>query len=251
MLYDEINVQDVVDSEAAMEFMKEATKLATSTELEDIGLRLEKKSKLFSDLLSEDHISDLTEDEFRQLVGSIFSIKRKANGILKANGFESLQQSITDLLYGEDTIDLRFNRFIDSVHKLDGPMRVNFASELLHFSNPKKYWLWTNWIWDSKTGTGSLPLIVQEGVDLSGQSDGEIYGKVGQSLALVNAVGHSIGFSDSGKGLFGTDVFLACVYAVYMYTVFRVKLSQEFNRILPELSELAQRVLGVYKMEMN
>ena len=251
MLYDEINVQDVVDSEAAMEFMKEATKLATSTELEDIGLRLEKKSKLFSDLLSEDHISDLTEDEFRQLVGSIFSIKRKANGILKANGFESLQQSITDLLYGEDTIDLRFNRFIDSVDKLDGPMRVNFASELLHFSNPKKYWLWTNWIWDSKTGTGSLPLIVQEGVDLSGQSDGEIYGKVGQSLALVNAVGHSIGFSDSGKGLFGTDVFLACVYAVYMYTVFRIKLSQEFNRILPELSELAQRVLGVYKMEMN
>jgi len=251
MLYDEINVQDVVDSEAAMEFMKEATKLATSTELEDIGLRLEKKSKLFSDLLSEDHISDLTENEFRHLVGSIFSIKRKANRILKANGFESLQQSITDLLYGKDTIDLRFNRFIDSVDKLDGPMRVNFASELLHFSNPKKYWLWTNWIWDSKTGTGSLPLIVQEGVDLSGQSDGEIYGKVGQSLALVNAVGHSIGFSDSGKGLFGTDVFLACVYAVYMYTVFRIKLSQEFNRILPELSELAQRVLGVYKMEMN
>ncbi|MDP6755686.1 MAG: hypothetical protein QF769_06150 [Candidatus Marinimicrobia bacterium] len=249
MLYDNVSVQDVVDSEAAMEFMKEATKLATSTELEDIGLKLEKKAKLFSDLLSEDHISDLTEDEFRQLVGSIFSIKRKANRILKANGFESLQQSITDLLYSDDNIDLRFNRFIDSVDKLDGPMRVNFASELLHFSNPKKYWLWTNWIWDSKTGTGSLPLIVQEGVDLSGQTDGEIYGKVGQSLALVNAVGHSIGFSDSGKGLFGTDVFLACVYAVYMYTVFRVKLSQEFNRILPELSELAQRVLGVYKLD--
>ncbi len=251
MLYDEVNIQEVVDSEAAMEFMKEATKLATSTELEDIGLKLEKKANLFSDLLSEDHISDLTEDEFRQLVGSIFSIKRKANRILKANGFKSLQQSISDLLYSEETIDLRFNKFIDSVDKLDGPMRVNFASELLHFSNPKKYWLWTNWIWDSKTGTGSLPLIVQEGVDLSGQSEGEIYGKVGQSLALVNAVGHSIGFSDSGKGLFGTDVFLACVYAVYMYTVFRVKLSQEFNRILPKLSELAQRVLGVYKMEMN
>ena len=251
MLYDNINIQDVVDSEAAMEFMKEATKLATSTELEDIGIKLEKKANLFSDLLSEGHISDLTEDEFRQLVGSIFSIKRKANRILKANGFESLQQSITDLLYGDDTIDLRFNQFIDSVDKLDGPMQVNFASELLHFSNPKKYWLWTNWIWDAKTGTGSLPLIVHEGVDLSGQSNGEIYGKVGQSLALVNAVGHSIGFSDSGKGPFGTDVFLACVYAVYMYTVFRVKLSQEFNRILPELSELAQRVLGVYKTEMN
>ncbi|MFZ8940730.1 MAG: hypothetical protein ACO2ZK_01810, partial [Gemmobacter sp.] len=41
--------------------------------------------------------------------------------------------------------------------------------------------------------------------------------------------------SRAGRGLFGTDVFLASVYAVYMYTVFRVKLSQEFNRILPEL----------------
>ena len=53
------------------------------------------------------------------------------------------------------------------------------------------------------------------------------------------------GYSRSGRGLFGTDVFLACVYAVYMFTVFRVKLSQEFNRILPELPELVQRVLGV------
>ena len=251
MLYDDINVQDVVDSEAALEFMKEATKLATSKDLKDIGLQLEKKSQQFSIILSEDNISNLTENEFRQLVGSIFSIKRKANRIIKANGFESLYASISELLYGDGSLEKRFNTFTESIEKLDGPMRVNFASELLHFSNPKKYWLWTNWIWDSQTGTGALPLVVQEGVDLTGQSHGEIYAKVGQSMALVNAVGHSIGFSGSGKGLFGTDVFLACVYAVYMYTVFRVKLSQEFNRILPELSELTQRVLGVYKMELN
>ena len=251
MLYDDINVQDVVDSEAALEFMKEATKLASSNELEDIGLQLEKKSQQFSNILSEDNISNLTENEFRQLVGSIFSIKRKANRIIKANGFESLHASISELLYGDGSLEKRFNTFTESIDQLYGPMRVNFASELLHFSNPKKYWLWTNWIWDSQTRTGALPLVVQEGVDLTGQSHGEIYAKVGQSMALVNAVGHSIGFSGSGKGLFGTDVFLACVYAVYMYTVFRVKLSQEFNRILPELSELTQRVLGVYKMELN
>jgi len=83
MLYDEINVQDVVDSEAAMEFMKEATKLATSTELEDIGLRLEKKSKLFSDLLSEDHISDLTENEFRQFGWFYFFYQTKGESHLE------------------------------------------------------------------------------------------------------------------------------------------------------------------------
>ena len=248
MLYDNISVEDVVDSEAALEFMKEATKLATSSDLEDIGLRLERKSQIFSDFLSEDNISNLTEDEFRRLVGSIFSIKRKANRIIKANGFDNLHHDITDLLYGDGLLEKRFSDFTQSIEKSDSPMRVNFASELLHFSNPEKYWLWTNWIWDSKTGTGALPLVLQDDVDLAGQTDGEIYTKVGQSMVLVNAVGHSIGFSDSGKGLFGTDVFLACVYAVYMYTVFRVKLSQEFNRILPELSELTQRVLGVYKI---
>ena len=55
---------------------------------------------------------------------------------------------------------------------------------------------------------------------------------------------------DRGHGTYGIDVFLACVYAVYMYTVFRVKLSDEFNRILPELPELTRRVLGVQKMEL-
>ena len=49
---------------------------------------------------------------------------------------------------------------------------------------------------------------------------------------------------------YGIDVFLACVYAVYMYTVFRVKLSDEFNRILPELPELTRRVLGVQKLKI-
>ena len=90
-----------------------------------------------------------------------------------------------------------------------------------------------------------MRLVVQEEVDLAGESDGEVYGKVGQAMAMVNAQGHAMGYSRSGRGLFGTDVFLACVYAVYMYTVFRVNLSQEFNRILPELPELVERVLGV------
>ena len=37
---------------------------------------------------------------------------------------------------------------------------------------------------------------------------------------------------------------------LYMYTVFRLKLSDEFNRILPELPELVERVLGVRGLEV-
>jgi hypothetical protein len=47
MLYDDVSVQDVVDSESTLEFMKEVTKLASSSELENIGQKLEEKSRLF------------------------------------------------------------------------------------------------------------------------------------------------------------------------------------------------------------
>ena len=43
---------------------------------------------------------------------------------------------------------------------------------------------------------------------------------------------------------------LACVYAVYMYTVLRLRMTQEFNRIVPELPDLVRRLLGVYRPEV-
>ena len=251
MLYDKVNIADVVDSEAALEFMKEATKLATSTDLEDIGQRLENKARLFSELLSEEHIAELTADEFKQLIASIFSIKRKANKILKAIEIESLRETLATLLYGDEALDVRFNQASQALEMMNDTMRFNLICELLHFSNPQKYWLWTNWIWDFKKHTGALSLVLQDDIDLEAKTPGELYVKIGQTTALVNAVGHRVGFSGAGAGLFGTDIFFACVYAVYMYTVFRVKLSQEFNRILPELTELTQQILGVKSMEMN
>ena len=251
MLYDDLSVQDVVDSESALEFMKEATKLATSSELENIGQKLEEKSHLFNTILNSEVIESMTEEDFAKVVGKIFSIRRKSKRLVKANGFENLRKRITELLYGKDPIEKRFNEFVDSTEKIDEKMRINFASELLHFTDPQQHWLWTNWIWDPNTNTGSLPLVVQENIDLSADTNGDIYKKVGEAMMFLNAVGQSRSFSSMGKGLFGTDVLLACVYAVYMYTVFKVKLSQEFNRILPELPELTQRVLGVYNMEKN
>ena len=50
--------------------------------------------------------------------------------------------------------------------------------------------------------------------------------------------------------MFGADVFLACVYSVYMYTVLRLRMTQEFNRIVPELPDLVRRLLGVYRPEV-
>ncbi len=248
-----------VDSEAAMEFMKEATRVATGTELEDIGRRLEAKSLLFREILARDRLAELDEDGLKRLLGSIFSLRRKTKRLLRANDLGTIRGELQALLYGAGPVAERFDRFAGEISGLERAMIVSFASETLHFTDPRRYWLWTHWIWNPKTGTGALPLITRD-ADLamsrslpSGATvtDGGVYEKVGRATALVNAQGHAVGYSRSGRGLFGTDVFMACVYAVYMFTVFRVKLSREFNRILPELPELVQRVLGVRTLSLS
>ncbi len=245
MLHTPVDIDRVVDSEAALELWKEATKVATGSELEDIGRRLEAKSRLFRELLAEDRLAELDEAGLRRLLGSIFTLRRKARRLLAANDLETLRGELRALLYGDGPVTARFDRFVGAVQGLERAMVVALAGEALHYTDPGRYWLWTPWIWNPKSGTGALPLVIREEVDLAAASDGEVYAKVGRAMAVVDAQGHASGFSRSGRGLFGTDVFLACVYAVYMFTVFRVKLSQEFNRILPELPELVQRVLGV------
>ena len=70
-------------------------------------------------------------------------------------------------------------------------MRINFAGELLHYSMPDRYWLWTNWIWDPDNNTGALPLVVQEEVDLLGETEGETYLRVGEAMSYVNPVSYT------------------------------------------------------------
>ncbi len=246
MLFDAVKVEQTVDAEAALEFMKEATKLASTTELEEIGLQLERKCLLFRSHLAEDRIFSLDEAGFREMVGTIFSLRRKAKRLLRANSFDRLRKALESLLYGEGDLAVRFERFVISIDGVEPAMAIALASEVLHFTQPELYWLWAHWIWNPSAENGALALVTENDVDLKGATSGETYLKVGQALALVDAQGHAAGYSRSGRGYLGTDVFLACVYAVYMYTVFRLKLSREFNRILPELPELVERVLGVH-----
>ena len=245
MLHDSITPAEAVDSEAALEFMKEATKLATAAELEDIGHRLEAKRELFAELLAPGALPALDEAGLKRLLTRIFSLRRKGGRLLAANGLDTLRAELAALLHGDGEVGERLERFVGRIGGLEQPMVLALATECLHFSEPRRHWLWTHWIWNPDSGTGALPLVTRDELDLAADSLGGRYLNVGRATALVAAQGRTDGWTWTGRGLFGTDVFLACVYAVYMYTVFRVKLSQEFNRILPELPELVQRVLGV------
>ena len=172
MLFDSLTNEEIVDSESALEFMKEATKLASSADLEDLSERVSRKAECFQGHLSLSLVDKLDEGNFDGIVSLIFSIGRKSKRLIDANGFENLRNMIRELLYGDAPVEDRFSLFVNQVDGIEEKMRINFAGELLHYSMPDRYWLWTNWIWDPDNNTGALPLVVQEEVDLLGETEG-------------------------------------------------------------------------------
>jgi hypothetical protein len=265
-----------VDMEAAKEFMESTLNKIERVELNSVEAELQNKSQKIKALVAKDVLFDISEKQLYLILRSIFATRRRAKAIIQSIGKEELIEAIHDLLYVDATVDVRFQRFVDRMTGFIGDVRVlrpkkssdsrakqsaeqaaleenifcDLASELLHFTNPNKYWLWTRWIWDPKAGTGAMPLVTMEEVDLYGYSVGETYLKLGVATAFVKATGDAAGFADFGTGPFGIDVFLSCVYAVYMYTTLRLRMTQEFNKIVPELPQLIRRILGVWKLEL-
>ena len=195
MLFDSLANEEIVDSASALEFMKEATKLASSADLEDLSERVSLKAECFQGHLSPSFVDKLDQGNFDRIVSLIFSIGRKSKRLIDANGFENLRTMIRELLHGDDPVEDRFSLFVNQIEGIEEKMRINFAGELLHYSMPDRYWLWTNWIWDPDNNTGALPLVVQEEVDLLGETEGETYLRVGEVMSYVNRVGNERGYS--------------------------------------------------------
>ncbi len=251
MLHDQISLQDIVDRDCAQEFLREATRLASSRELEDTYYRLEWKCRVFQRLLAPETLPGLDEKEFTKLLGLVFFLRRRPASLMQKNSREEMLRETELLLYGEGPVGPRLARFARGVRGVREAVAVSFGSELLHFVRPERYWLWTTWIWDPKTTGGALPLVLEGEAGLAGGDIAETYEKVGRALAAVDRVGHAEGFSNLGRGSLGTDLFLACVYTVYMYAMFRMRLSEEFNRILPGLPEFTRRILGVQNVNVD
>ena len=156
---------------------------------------------------------------------------------------------VEELLRGDDPIEERFAAFCDrpELAELGLTKRRDLASELLRYHDPTSCWLWTRWLWDPRTSTGALPLVTSVFHDLGGSSDAEVYQKVGYALKLVQQTAEAAGFDRLTHSVFGTDVFLSCVYVIYAYTVLKMRMTQEFNKVMPGLSEFSRRLLGVHQ----
>jgi len=265
-----------VDMEAAREFMQSTLEKIERVELSAIEAELQEKGRRLGVMVAPDVLPTLTEEQLRLVLRAVFATRRRAGTILTAVGAAKIKEAIGSLLYDADPVNVRFQQFVDTMTGYVGDVRLlrprkssdsrakqsaeeaalqenvfcDLGSELLHFTNPGEYWLWTRWIWDPKAGTGAMPLVTMEEVDLHGRTVGETYFKLGIATTFIQATGEAAGLAAFGAGPFSIDVFLACVYAVYMYTTLRIRMTQEFNKVVPQLPELIRRLLGVWKMEI-
>lgn len=239
----------VVDTPTAQEFMSEISKQISDEELASIASRLQAKAEGFHALLGHGNAARLDREALRRVLRSMFSTRRKADAILDAVGERELVGGIAYLLDSKDDLPVRIDH-MDRLLVSFPEAAFDVPAEILHFTYPDRFWLWSRWIWDPRIETGALRLVVEEEFDLAGELRGETYFKVGEAIAFVNETGKAAGFTAMAPGLLGIDIFLACVYSVYMYTVLRLRMTQEFNKIVPPLPQLVARLLGVHKMEV-
>ena len=241
----------VVDTPTAREFTERALERVSKEELGDVATLLERKVEAFQPILAPTAIRAMTETQATGLLRSVFASRRKHRVILDTLTLDGFVGHCEDLLHGDGAPPARLAVFHDAIADIgrDIPTQVGFdlGSSLLHFSDPDRYWLWTQWMWDPANLTGALPLIVTEEVDLVADDIAESYRRIGIAIAFIDDVGEAAGFRERGHGVLDTDVFLACVYAIYMYTTLRMRMTQEFNQVVPQLGDLLRRLLGVHR----
>ena len=234
----------LVDNPAALEFMDQVLAVVSREELAEIAEAVQIKSRAMRAVVG-DEPARLDSAALRELLSWVFCARRHVDKVLAVVSPEELAAGIDNLLNGPDLLADRFNAFQEMLAALPD-VAADLPGELLHFLDPDRYWLWTRWIWDPVPDTGALRLVLSEDIDLEAPTAGETYVGMGSAMAMLEENGKAAGFTSMGRGLFGTDVFLAAVYGTYMYTILQMRMSQEFTKVMPPLPGLVRRLLGVH-----
>lgn len=101
--------------------------------------RMERKNYYQS--FTKDKLSKMSEDDFLEYMGRLWSMlmwgnkKFVVDKLIADNGFDTLKNRLTELLYGAAPIEKRWNDFLKTVKGI-GPATV---SELLTYADPKEH----------------------------------------------------------------------------------------------------------------
>jgi hypothetical protein len=240
---------DAVDVSSAVEFMREALIKISEDEIGTVADLLSHKRALVGPALERASLRSANAEAVRPILAHAFVTRRRSDQLLVSVGAPALSGAIDDLVHGTGSPADRFLRFDGALPGIEAPIRRELAGECLHFADPERYWLWARWMWDPEARTGSLPLLMADGFDFGGPDAGAVYLRVGAATAAVVATADELGFRRMRANPFAVDVYLAAIYGIYLYTVTRLRMTQEFNRVIPQLPDLVRRLLGVYRLE--
>ena len=239
----------MLDAPSAVEFMREALIKISEDEISTIAREVAGKRERIFPLLAESALRTRGREHLAELLGMIFVTRRRAGEILDGVGVMELGDALADLIHGDDPVRERFTRFDAALTAVKPTVRRELGGEVLKMADPATYWLWGRWMWNPDTDTGALPLVLMGDYDLHGEDAGATYLKVGEATRAVLVMADELGFSRMRSSPFAVDVYLGGVYGVYVYTVTRLRMTQEFNRVIPKLPELLRRMFGVHRPE--
>lgn len=120
--------------------IKEYKKHIEKTEnIEAINERKERKQ--YYQTWTKERIKKMTEEEFVEYIGKLWSMlvwgnkKYIADKIIEENGFDKIKDMLINLLYSNESIDKRWDKFYKNIKQI-GPSSM---SELLSYINPDEY----------------------------------------------------------------------------------------------------------------
>jgi hypothetical protein len=240
-----------VDAPSAVEFMREAlVKVSEADLLATAGL-LARKRELFAPHLTEVALARRSAEAARPILDAVWATRRRADALLVSVGAPVLAEGLRALLHGGGDLADRFTAFDGLAGAIEAPVRRDLAGECLHYLDTERGWLWARWMWDPDTATGALPLVMADGFDFGGSDAGAVYLLVGEATAAVRRVADELGFRQMRASPYVVDVYLAAIYGVYLYTVTRLRMTQEFNRVIPQLPDLVRRLHGVRGLDVE
>ncbi|QWK19381.1 MAG: hypothetical protein KNN13_07740 [Hydrogenobacter thermophilus] len=203
------------------------------------------KSLLFQQLLSKEKLPSLTREELETLLEKIFASRRKRKKILEETGEDRLKRAISDLLYSKaSSWEERVERFAKEIRGVDKKSARDIASEILHFTFPEDYVLWTSWIWDPESESGAVVFLKEEPPKRSmyGETYEEfesIYKQVQEKL---------LEFGIKVRGYLFVDIFLAMIYATYV-DYMTLSTMHSAKGFFPPAGIMARRLLGIIRNE--
>ncbi|MDH5535286.1 MAG: hypothetical protein OEZ08_06915 [Betaproteobacteria bacterium] len=112
--------------------------------------------------------------EIEGLLAGVFTARRRLYPTLEALGAQRVGTLVHELVYGNAVMARRLQNFVDAMPGTAGMSRAeikaaaklrraawDFAAELLHFRDPRRFPLMTRWVWDAGTQSGALRELIR------------------------------------------------------------------------------------------